>query len=121
MPGADPAVASVVLIARTRILAWILLVVFVDVACADGLATHVKVPTRSASPASLPGDLTMPRGTGPFPAVIILHGCRGIGPGGPGRLLEYAAWYADRGYAALILDSFASRGVTNVCAGGAPN
>jgi dienelactone hydrolase len=62
--------------------------------------TRVNVPTRSVSPASLPGELMMPRGSGPFPAVIILHGCRGIGPPvARDRLLEYTSWYADRGYA----------------------
>ena len=70
---------------------------------------------------SLPGELTMPRGRGPFPAVILLHGCSGLEPAGRReRLLEYASWYADRGYAGLVLDSFASRGVSTVCLGGEP-
>jgi len=83
--------------------------------------TIVRVPTLGATPASLPGELTMPRGAGPFPAVILLHGCVGIVPASRERLLEYASWYADRGYAGLILDSFASRGVSAVCLGGEPN
>ena len=83
--------------------------------------TRMQVPIRSASPVSLPGDLTMPRGNGPFPAVIFLHGCSGLEPAGRReRLLEYASWYADRGYAGLVLDSFASRGVSTVCLGGEP-
>jgi len=59
--------------------------------------TRVQVATRSTSPASLPGELTMPSGAGPFPAVILLHGCFGIQPASRARLLEYASWYADRG------------------------
>jgi dienelactone hydrolase len=62
----------------------------------------------------------MPRGAGPFPAVILLHGCLGIVPASRERLLEYSSWYADRGYAGLILDSFASRGVSTLCLGGEP-
>jgi len=82
--------------------------------------TRVNVPTRSASPATLPGELTMPKGGGPFPAVILLHGCRGVPPAAREWLLEYASWYADRGYAGLILDSFAPRGVSTLCSGGEP-
>ena len=94
---------------------------FVGAAGAGGSATGVHVPTRGASPASLPAELTMPQGTGPFPAVIILHGCAGLGPPvARARLVEYASWYADRGYAGLIVDSFTPRGVSTLCLGGEP-
>jgi len=99
----------------------LLVAIFVGAAGAGMSPTRVHVPTRSASPASLPGELTIPRGAGPFPAVIILHGCVGIGPpAARERFREYASWYADRGYAGLILDSFAPRGVSTVCLGGEP-
>jgi dienelactone hydrolase len=62
----------------------------------------------------------MPKGAGPFPAVILLHGCYGIVPASRERLLEYASWYADHGYAGLILDSFSPRGVSTLCLGGEP-
>jgi dienelactone hydrolase len=92
---------------------------FVEAASAGVSGTRVDIPTRSASPASLPGELTMPGGVGPFAAVILLHGCRGVGPPeARERLREYASWYADRGYAGLILDSFSSRGVSTLCLGG---
>jgi dienelactone hydrolase len=95
----------------------ILVAIFVVAAGAGVSATRVHVPTRSASPATLPGELTMPKRAGPFPAVILLHGCRGIPPAAREWLLGYATWYADRGYAGLILDSFASRGVSTLCSG----
>jgi len=102
-----------VLSSRSSILC---IALFVGAAGASVSPARVHVPTRSVSPASLPGELTMPRGSGPFPAVIILHGCAGIGPPvARDRLLEYASWYADRGYAGLILDSFAPRGVSTLC------
>lgn len=82
--------------------------------------TEVQVPTRGTSPASLPGELALPPGAGPFPAVILLHGCFGIQPASRERLREYASWYGDRGYAALILDSFGPRGVSTLCLGGEP-
>jgi dienelactone hydrolase len=97
-----------------------LVALLVGVSGAGVSGTRVHVPTRSASPASLPGELMMPRGAGPFPAVIILHGCYGIGPPAAlERLRQYASWYVDRGYAGLILDSFAPRGVSR-CIGDQP-
>jgi dienelactone hydrolase len=59
----------------------------------------------------IPATLKLPHGKGPFPAVIVLHGCGGRGPS---QLL-----WADRlnawGYAALIPDSMTPRGIKRVC------
>jgi len=63
------------------------------------------------SPKPLPGALNLPPGPGPFPVVILLHGCSGLGRG----LAIWAARLADWGYASLILDSFSSRNVYTVC------
>ncbi len=102
---------------KTSMLPILVVAIFVGAAGAGVSAMRVDVPTRSASPATLPGELTMPKGAGPFPAVILLHGCRGIPPAAREWLLEYASWYADHGYAGLILDSFAPRGVSTLCSG----
>jgi dienelactone hydrolase len=69
------------------------------------------------------GYLFMPTGGGPFPAVVIMHGCNGLDwliSGRPGWTLfkRYAARYVAHGYAALILDSFEPRGVANICGSG---
>jgi dienelactone hydrolase len=56
-------------------------------------------------------ELFMPRGAGPFPAVVVLHGCDGVGR-------HYRMWARTLnswGYAALVVDSFRPRGVTTVC------
>ena len=54
----------------------------------------------------------MPRGPGPFPAVVVLHGCDGVGP-------HYRGWarlaLRDWGYVAMLVDSFGPRGLTNIC------
>ena len=59
----------------------------------------------------LSGRLTKPKGNGPFPAVVLLHGCNGLSP-------WYATW-ASRlkkwGYVTLRVDSFKPRGITSVC------
>ena len=64
-------------------------------------------------PLILTAKLTKPDGDGPFPAVVLLHGCGGI-------LLKRDNPWAERlsnwGYVALQVDSFRPRGVTSVCA-----
>ena len=68
---------------------------------ADGHAVAVTSP----APASLTAELYTPRGTGPFPAVILMHGCGGISP----NVKEWAVWLRHEGYAAFVLDSFGGR------------
>jgi dienelactone hydrolase len=63
---------------------------------------------------TLSGDLQLPDGPGPFPAVILAHGCAGFGYGDLTWLPLLREW----GYATLTVESFASRGVTGVCATG---
>jgi dienelactone hydrolase len=62
----------------------------------------------------LSGNLRLPEGAGPFPAVILAHGCAGFGYGDLTWLPLLREW----GYATLTVDSFASRGVTSVCTTG---
>jgi dienelactone hydrolase len=59
----------------------------------------------------LTGRLYQPDGPGPFPAVVMMHGCGGVGSNQHdwGRRLQ--VW----GYVALTVDSFGPRGKTNVC------
>lgn len=65
----------------------------------------------------VPGILFRPRGTGRVPAVVLLHGCAGIGRSTYG----WALWLRERGYAALVVDSMAPRHVRSVCVvGGHP-
>jgi dienelactone hydrolase len=69
-------------------------------------ATDVGPPRSSA-----PAELFLPQGTGPFPAMVVLHGCDGIGPHYRNWARRLAGW----GYVALLVDSFRPRGVTMVC------
>ncbi len=59
------------------------------------------------------GDLRFPDGSGPFPAVILAHGCNGNRNVEPvwGPLLRQ--W----GYASFNIDSFSGRGLIEVCTG----
>jgi poly(3-hydroxybutyrate) depolymerase len=65
---------------------------------------------------SVTGYLFTPAGAGPFPAVVIMHGCDGLGWLRPTRaswtlFKGYAQRYVAHGYAALVLDSFEPRGI----------
>ncbi|MFQ5931809.1 MAG: dienelactone hydrolase family protein, partial [Nitrospiraceae bacterium] len=59
--------------------------------------------------------LSKPRGTGPYPAVVLLHGCAGPSP-------DRDAYWADDltswGYVTIRPDSLTSRGIPNACEGG---
>jgi dienelactone hydrolase len=58
--------------------------------------------------------IVQPDGAGPFPAVILLHGC-----GGPtGREKLWAERLREWGYLSLRVNSFAARGLKRVCSGG---
>jgi len=97
--------------ARRTACATILAVLCVSTAWADSHAIAVSSPT----PATLTAQLSTPRGAGPFPAVILLHGCGDIGP----HIKDWAVWLRHEGYAALVLDSFGGRGLKRLCGGSA--
>lgn len=66
----------------------------------------------------LTARLYTPLGDGPFPAMVLLHTCAGV----QGFVIGWASWFVDRGYAALVLDSFGPRTVASVCGvGGYPD
>lgn len=64
----------------------------------------------------MPFSSVRPDGAGPFPAVVIMHDCSGLGPrssGAPGR---WAKELVARGYLVILPDSFTPRGVpAGVC------
>ncbi len=57
----------------------------------------------------LTGELYKPVGTGKFPAVILMHGCSGLGKAVRSALQMHAHILTSNGFAALILDSFGPR------------
>lgn len=64
-----------------------------------------------------PFTLTRPTGAGPFPAVVILHDCSGLGPRSSGAPWRWASELMQRGYLSIWPDSFTPRGRPNgVCA-----
>jgi dienelactone hydrolase len=58
-----------------------------------------------------PMELWLPPGTGPFPAVVVMHGCAGVRD-------HHRAWakrLMEWGYAAALLDSFRPRNTNSTC------
>lgn len=80
----------------------------------------VDVPTAglSSSPSPLRAFVFKPDGDASYPAVVMLHGCGGA-YGRDGQLnARHRMWgdyLAARGYVALMLDSFSSRGLQQIC------
>ena len=61
--------------------------------------------------ASLSGELLFPDGAGPFPAVVLAHGCAG------NRFVEpaWGSFLRQAGYATFNVDSLRGRGISEVC------
>jgi dienelactone hydrolase len=81
--------------------------------------THASVTVASTTdgiPQDLPTELYKPDGDGPFPAVVILHDCSGLGPRSSGAPARWAQLLATEGYVVALPDSFTPRGfASGVC------
>lgn len=81
-----------------------------------GAQTRVSFPNSAG--VEIVGRLFLPAGSGPFPAVIALHGCGGSNTS-RGELARRERDWADRwvaaGHAVLLPDSFSSRGLGSQC------
>ena len=64
-----------------------------------------------ADPVVISGELSFPSGPGPFPAVVLAHGCGGLG----NTESAWAPVLRDWGYATFVIDSFSGRGLKEVC------
>jgi dienelactone hydrolase len=65
----------------------------------------------------LEGYLFRPAGTGPFPAIVGLHGCSGLFTAGRmnARFVDWGRRLVALGYIVLFPDSFSPRGVAEAC------
>jgi len=95
-----------------RVTAGIALALCVAVAgCAPTLSgPSITTTTPNGTSEQIPVELSKPEGSGPFPAVVIMHDCSGLGPrssGAPGR---WTKELVGRGYVVIMPDSFSTRG-----------
>ena len=88
--------------------------------CASVLLASCAGPTVSfpnatpGTPRVISAAEVRPDGAGPFAAVVLLHGCHGVSD----STRQWARWLRDRGYVALIVDSWAPRGIRDGCVPG---
>jgi dipeptidyl aminopeptidase/acylaminoacyl peptidase len=91
---------------------------------AAGPVNNLSIATTgpSSAPEQIPLRLLKPKGPGPFPAVVILHDCSGLGPRSSGGPSRWASELVKQGYAVAIPDSFTTRGFSDgVCTDPSPN
>lgn len=77
-----------------------------------GLTRTDGMPTTAPNGAveGIPVTVTRPTGAGPFPAVVIMHDCSGLGPSSSQAPARWAAELVRRGYVVVVPDSFTTRG-----------
>lgn len=85
---------------------------------ADGEVVHFPVTSFMGETIMLSGKLSRPEGDGPFPAVVLLHGCGGMVYDDPWAENHLLPWgFLHRSYVLLEVDSFGPRDITQVCEG----
>jgi dienelactone hydrolase len=88
-----------------------------------GCASTTALTTNAANGTleQIRTEVMKPAGNGPFPAVVIMHDCSGLGPRSSGSPMRWARQLVDNGYVIAIPDSFSTRGFPNgVCTDPAP-
>ena len=102
---------------RTLCLFLISILLAIPSAYAGG-PESVQIQTLHRDRTMLRGFVMKPEGDGPFPTVLLLHGC-----GGPvtskgaiaGRERSWMDLFVSVGYAVMLLDSFNPRGYASIC------
>ncbi len=70
----------------------------------------------------IPATILKPDGPGPFPAVVIMHDCSGLGPRSSGAPMRWARELVENGYVIVMPDSFTARGhAGGVCTNPSPS
>src|SRR5262249_9534097 len=93
----------------------VLIVSIVLTGCAS---TNLSFPNATpVNPLWVPAWELRPEGAGPFPAVVLMHGCAGISESNH----EWSRWFRDEGYVALLVDSWAPRHVGKSCSPDLPD
>ncbi len=79
--------------------------------CAGAISgPSITTTTPSGALEQIPVELSKPDGSGPFPAVVIMHDCSGLGPRSSGAPDRWAKELVGRGYVVILPDSFTTRG-----------
>jgi dienelactone hydrolase len=89
-------------------------------ACASS-GPSIATTDANGAPERIPAELYKPEGPGPFPAVVLMHDCSGLGSRGSGGPERWAKELVAHGYVVLLPDSFSTRGFPGgVCTNPSP-
>ena len=91
-------------------LAFHAVVAGISAAILSGCAATPASSVHSLTGEEIPAVVSKPLGTGPFPAVVVLHDCAGAGPHGSGMGDRWTRELVQQGYVVIQPDSFSSRG-----------
>ena len=80
--------------------------------CATGRVSFDNV--MPGAPVRVRAEEFRPEGTGPLPAIVLMHGCHGVST----SIRDWGRWFRGHGYVALVVDSWASRGLGEQCTPG---
>ncbi len=97
-----------------RCLCLLLIGVFSTLQVLAGTPLEVKFAASTSyneKPVTLDAELYRPDGAGPFPAVVLMHGCQGLSSAVRYGLRGHAENFVHHGYVALIVDSFGPRDI----------
>ena len=81
-------------------------------ACATGRVSFDNV--TPGAPLRVKAEEFRPEGRGSFPAIVLMHGCHGVSR----SVRDWGRWFRERGYVALVVDSWGSRGLGEQCTPG---
>lgn len=82
---------------------------------ASTIAADLVFPTEPTAPDDLTKKMALlvPKGEGPFPAIVLIHQCAGLNV----TILKHAREAVAKGFVVLMTDSFGPRDVASVCYG----
>src|SRR5213594_4440584 len=81
-------------------------------ACATGRVSFDNV--TPGAPVRVKAEEFRPEGRGSVPAIVLMHGCHGVSR----SVWDWGRWFRERGYVALVVDSWGSRGLGEQCTPG---
>jgi dienelactone hydrolase len=106
----------------TKLMALVLAFLFLGGSI--GMTSDLSIPTTAPNGAleQIPATVSKPDGPGPFPAVVIMHDCSGLGPTSSGAPDRWARELVERGYVVVLPESFTTRGhASGVCTDPSPS
>jgi dienelactone hydrolase len=106
----------------TRLMLLVLSLLFLGGCGVTTSGLSITTTTTTGASEQIPARLLKPDGPGPFPAVVIMHDCSGLGHRSSGAPDRWARELLTQGYVVLIPDSFTTRGhASGVCTDPSPN